>query len=113
AVSDLHSFHRMTPQKLPFVLTPELAGALKNLYLQTDPGRLGCLGHVEGIGGFKEVLAESQVGKLPSGDFRFLRLEPLIQAKEAAGRERDLTHLKYLKPLNERRVQSAKNPKTD
>src|SRR4051794_36995689 len=43
AVSNLHPFHRLTPQKLPFVLTEQLIASLKNLYLQTDIGCLDCL----------------------------------------------------------------------
>ena len=54
AVRDLHPVHRMTPQRLAFELTPNLAASLKNLYLGTDLGKLDCLGEVLGIGSYDE-----------------------------------------------------------
>src|SRR5690348_5377236 len=46
AVKDLHPFHRLAANKLPLELTDELATRLKNLYLQTDLGKLDCLSEV-------------------------------------------------------------------
>ena len=46
AVRDLHPYHRLTPNKLPFELTDELCTRLKNIYLQTDLGKLDCLGEI-------------------------------------------------------------------
>src|SRR5438094_282074 len=43
---DLHPVHRLTANKLPFELTPHLCAELKNLYLQTDLGKLDCLSEV-------------------------------------------------------------------
>lgn len=102
ALRYLHPFHRLTPQKLPFELTPELCLTLKNLYLQTDLGRLDCLGEVLGIGGYEEVLRNSQLAALSYGEFRFLQIDALVRAKELAGRERDLAHLRHLKPIKEK-----------
>jgi hypothetical protein len=102
ALRDLHPFHRLTPQKLPFELTPELCLTLKNLYLQTDLGRLDCLSDVLGIGGYDEVLHNSQSATLSYGEFRFLQIDALVRAKEKAGRERDLAHLRHLKPIKEK-----------
>jgi len=36
SLADLHPKHRMTPQKLPFEITPEGYPGLRNLYLETD-----------------------------------------------------------------------------
>src|SRR5512147_2718181 len=55
SVRDLHPCHRLTANKLPLELTDELASRLKNLYLQTDLGKLDCLSEVTGLGGFEEV----------------------------------------------------------
>ena len=46
AVKDLHPRHRLTASKLPFELTDELCGSLKNIYLNTDSGVLDCLSEV-------------------------------------------------------------------
>jgi|SRR4051812_30375925 hypothetical protein len=102
AVSDLRPFHRLAANKLPLELTSELCGRLKNLYLQTDIGILDCLGEVAGIGSFEEVLRRSQLAKFPYGEFRFLTLDGIIDAKTAAGRDRDLLALKYLYPIKEK-----------
>jgi hypothetical protein len=102
AIEDLHPFHRFTPAKLPFELTRELLPSLKNLYLQTDLGRLDCLGEVAGLGDFQQVRKDSVEGNLGFGNFRFLSLKGLIRAKEAAGRERDLQALIHLRAIAER-----------
>src|SRR2546422_7704446 len=40
AVEDLHPVHRLTANKLPLEMTRSSFGDLKNLYLQTDLGKL-------------------------------------------------------------------------
>src|SRR3982750_3403111 len=42
AVHDLHPFHRLAANKPPLELTSELCSRLKNLFLQTDLGKLDC-----------------------------------------------------------------------
>src|SRR5437660_419635 len=63
AVRDLHPVHRLTANRLPLELTPHLIATLKNLYLQTDLGKLDCLGEVAGLGNYDEVLRRSVSGK--------------------------------------------------
>src|SRR4051794_2079130 len=48
AVADLHPRFRQR-KDLPFELTDELLGRLKNLYLSTNLGALDCLGEVAGV----------------------------------------------------------------
>jgi hypothetical protein len=102
SVHDLHPVHRLTANKLPFELTPHLCAELKNLYLQTDLGKLDCLSEVAGIGDFDEVLKQSVPAKFSYGEFRFLSLDGLIASKQAAGRERDLVAVRQLKAIKER-----------
>src|SRR5262245_36627225 len=64
SVRDLHPHHRLTPNKLPLELSEELASRLKNLYLQTDLGKLDCLGEVAGIGDYDKVFERSEVKKM-------------------------------------------------
>ena len=109
AVSDLHPFHRLAANKLPLELTSDLCSRLKNLYLQTDVGKLDVLGEVAGVGPYEEVLRRSQTASLPYGEFRFLTIDALMDAKEAAGRDRDLMALRHLRPIREKLQQMARN----
>lgn len=83
---------------------------LKNLYLQTDLGRLDCLSEVLGIGGYDEVLRDSDFVNLSYGQFRFLQIGALVRAKEKAGRDRDLAHLRHLRPIKEKLDKKKSNP---
>jgi hypothetical protein len=46
---------------------------------------------------------------LPYGEFRFLTIDALMDAKEAAGRDRDLMALRHLRPIREKLQQMARN----
>src|SRR5437899_2478784 len=85
AVKDLHPYHRLAANKLPLELTDELCGRLRNLYLQTDLGKLDCLSEVMGLGGFEAVLQRSVIYRLSYGEFRILDVDALITAKQAVG----------------------------
>ncbi len=102
AVRDLHPCHRLTANKLPLELTDELCGRLKNLYLQTDLGKLDCLGDVAGVGSYEAVLENSVIFRLSYGDFRILNLDAAIASKEAVGQPRDLAAAKQLRAIRER-----------
>jgi hypothetical protein len=102
AVMDLHARHRLAANKLPLELTDELCTRLKNLYLQTDLGKLDCLGDVAGIGGYDNVLQRSEIVSLGCGECRVLTVEALIEAKLAAGREKDIAAVRYLRALKDK-----------
>jgi len=102
ALNDLHPFHRMTPQRLPLELTPDLVARLKNLYLMTDFGQLDCLGEVKGIGGFEAVKAQSIEVQLPFGPCRVLGIDGLIKSKLAIGRPQDKLAILQLRAIEER-----------
>ena len=105
AVRDLHPVHYLTANKLPLEMTRTVFGDLKNLYLQTDLGKLDCLGEVSGIGGYDEALKRSVLAEFPYGHFRFLNLDALIASKQAAGREKDLYALRLLRCIQEKKEQ--------
>ena len=105
AVKDLHPVHRLTANKLPLEETRSSFASLKNVYLQTDLGKLDCLGEVAGVGVFEEVKKQSVVAKFSYGEFRFLDLEALITSKEAVGRERDKEAVRWLQCIKEKREQ--------
>jgi hypothetical protein len=105
ALRDFHPRHRLTANKLPLELTDELCQGLKNLYLTTDLGILDCLGEVKGIGDFDAVLQRSELRDFPFGSFYVLKIEALIQAKNAVGRPHDLVAVAQLKAIKEKRDQ--------
>jgi len=105
AVKDLNPVHRLTPNKLPLEMTRSSFGDMKNVYLQTDMGKLDCLGDVAGIGNFDEARKQCVVASLPYGEFRFLNLNALIAAKTAAGRPHDMRAVRLLQAIKERKEQ--------
>ena len=111
AVNDLHPYHRLTPEKLPLQLSDELLARLKNLYLQTDLGKLDCLSEVLGIGNYQAVRKSSMPHLTSHGEFHMLSLNALIIAKEAAGRERDLAAVRFLRAIQEKLAAKTPRPK--
>ena len=109
AVRDLHPFHRLAANKLPLDLTPDLCSRLKNLYLQTDLGKLDCLGEVAGVGSYQDALQHSVLATFSYGQFRYLNVDALIRAKEAADRDQDRAALKHLRPIREKLRQRARD----
>jgi hypothetical protein len=103
AVKDLNPVHRLTPNKLPLEMTRSSFGDMKNVYLQTDMGKLDCLGDVAGIGNFDEARKQSVLASFPYGEFRFLSLDALIAAKTAAGRMHDMRAVGLLQAIKERK----------
>ena len=103
AFKDFHPRHRLTANKLPLELTDELCQRLKNLYLTTDLGILDCLGEVKGIGDFEAVLQQSELKEFPFGSFFVLKIDALIQSKNAVGRPHDLFAVAQLKAIKEKR----------
>jgi hypothetical protein len=102
ALQGLHPYHRLSEKKLPLELTDELFGRLKNMYLQTDLGTLDCLGEILGIGDFEKVSALSVTMTFPFGACRVLSLDALIASKEAAGRDKDVGALRFLRAIKDR-----------
>ena len=105
AFKDFHPRHRLTANKLPLELTDELCGSLKNIYLTTDMGILDCLSHVAGVGDFDAVLKQSDLKEFPFGRCYILKIDALIQAKQAVGRPHDLITVGQLQVIQEKRAQ--------
>ena len=108
AVRDLHPFHRLTPNRLPLEMSHSALGGLRNLYLQTDLGKLDCLSEVSGVGDFEAVRQRSILADFSYGQFRFMNLEALIASKQATGRERDLLAVRSLLAIKERNDRSRR-----
>jgi predicted nucleotidyltransferase len=80
-------------------LTPENAAEFRNLYLDTDLGRLDCLSRVEGIGGYEQVRQSSERIEVEGMPFRVLSLDSLITAKQAMNRPRDREAVRQLQAI--------------
>jgi hypothetical protein len=102
AFKEFHPRHRLTANKLPLELTDELCQRLENLYLTTDLGILDCLSEVAGIGDFDAVLRQSELKEFPFGRCFILKIDALIQAKQAVGRPHDLIALAQLQAIKEK-----------
>ncbi len=105
AVKDLNPVHRLTANKLPLEQTRSSFKDLKNIYLQTDMGKLDCLSEVAGLGSYEQVLQQSILHSMSFGAFRMLNLDALIAAKLAAGRQKDLEAVRLLRAVKERKAQ--------
>lgn len=99
ALADIHPVHRMTPGRQPLALTAENATEFKNLYLDTDLGRLDCLSTIEGLGDFAQVKQASELFEVEGMRLRVLTLDALIQTKQALNRPRDREMLRQLETL--------------
>ena len=102
ALGELHPVHRSRPD-LPLNLTPEQCAQLKNLYLKTDLGAVGCLGEVLGLGDFDAVLGQSVQVELPFGRCWVLDIDGLIRAKQAMNRDHDRITVRQLREIKKRR----------
>jgi hypothetical protein len=102
ALRDLRPTHRLTPQRLSFLETPEPGVGMKNLYLETELGSVDFLGSILGIGEFERVRAASIEIELFGRRCRVISLQDLIQAKEALGRDKDLMAAKELRAIAEK-----------
>ena len=96
-----HPKLRDAPSNLPFHFDRQTIKAGLNFTLTTDLGDIDLWGEVQGIGLYKKVLEKSEPITLYNISCRILSLEGLIDAKKAAGRPKDLLHLKELEALQE------------
>jgi hypothetical protein len=106
ALDGLHPVHRMTPNRKPLELTPGNMTDLKNLYLTTDLGTLDCLGYINGIGDFAQVLKASRKIETDGLTLNILTIDALIQAKEAMRRPQDIQAVTQLKIIREQMDQN-------
>jgi len=60
ALAEWNPKHRMTPQKLSFLLYPPVDLPLNNHYLQTDRGVLDVISSVLGVGDFKRLKQQAE-----------------------------------------------------
>jgi hypothetical protein len=90
---------RDVPGDLPFQLDEKVFSLGMNFTFETNLGALDLWGELAGLGGYEETLKYSEAIDLYSLPIEILSLEGLVRAKKAAGRPKDLVHLKELEAL--------------
>lgn len=103
ALGPLHPYLRGAPAGLPFRFDELTVQKGLNFTLITDAGPLDCLGDVTGIGSYEMVLPRSHDADLFGMRCRFIDLDALIEAKRAAGRQKDLDAIAELEAIREER----------
>lgn len=103
ALADWNPKHRMTPQKLSFLIYPSAGQPLNNLYLQTDRGVLDVISSVLGVGDFARLRQQAEEVEVDGQPYQVISLADLITAKEAMGREKDLLTAKELRAIAAKR----------
>ena len=85
-----HPRHRMENPQRSFFDIPEDVSQEQDFHLATDLGPLDLISHIEGVGGFYDVLKNSGEIEIYGGKCRLISIEDLIKSKKALGRHRDL-----------------------
>lgn len=102
AFRDMHPVHRLTPQRLSFLDTPDPGVPLKNIYLETDLGPLDVLGSIAGIESFEALRKNAVRFDLFGRHVHVISRQDLITAKEALGRPKDLIVAQELRAILEK-----------
>ena|ERR1700733_5639789 len=101
ALAPFHPRPQGFPAELPFVWDETTLRNSTVLTLQTDLGEIDLLAEVAGLGSWDDVKARSIAVEAFDRKISILDLPSLIQAKRAAGREKDLAALPELESLLE------------
>jgi hypothetical protein len=101
ALAPFHPRPQGFPAELPFVCDEATLRNGTVLTLQTDLGEIDLLAEVAGVGAWDDVKAHSIIVDAFDRKIATLDLPSLIQAKRAAGREKDLAALPELESLLE------------
>ncbi len=98
-LSSWNAYPRGVQLGLPFFMDARQFRTQPGMTLTTREGEIDVLAHVDGLGGYAEVMAESI--EVEGFDVRFhvLDLPGLITAKRAANRDKDVAQLPELEAL--------------
>jgi hypothetical protein len=94
---------RGAPPDLPFIFDAKTVSQGLNFTLQTDFGAIDLLGHLDGVGGFSDIIGDATVRPVLGGMYPVISLDALICCKRTAGRPKDLTVLHELEAIKEMR----------
>ena len=99
ALTGLHPVHRMTPGHQSLKLTEENATQFRNLYLDTDLGRLDCLSTIKGLGDYTQVKQASEPIEVEGMRLLVLTIEALIKTKKVMNRPHDQETIRQLEAI--------------
>ncbi len=105
ALSNVNPVHRQTANRQKLELTKADCSRYKNLYLDTDIGRLDCLSFIDGLGDYRKVKQASEIIRVEDMQLRVLNLDALIKAKKAMNRPRDKDALLQLEAIKKLKKQ--------
>jgi hypothetical protein len=103
ALAAIHACPRGGMPGLPFPCDTATLAAGEGFRLMTDYGDVDLVGEVPGVGGYEQVLAQSEERRLLGLAIRVLSLDALIAVKRATGRRHDQLHLLELEELKKLR----------
>lgn len=103
-LTSLSAYPRGVEPGLPFIMDARTLRDHELLTLSTAVGDLDVMRHVPGVGDYAECFSRSEEVEVGGVRFRVLALSALIDAKRAAGRPRDIEHLKILEVVREERA---------
>jgi hypothetical protein len=101
ALAPFYPALRGAPSGIPFIWDRNTLRNGLNFTLSTELGDIDLLGEIAGIGSFHEVKVKSRNVEMYGFPFAILTLNGLIEAKRAAGRDKDLRILPELEALLE------------
>lgn len=101
ALAPLQPYLRGAPSGLPFRLDQQTLAAGLNFTLTTSAGDIDLLGEIAGVGDYDALADHTIVVEIFGSRCLCLDLPTLIQAKNAAGRPKDLEALAELRALLE------------
>jgi len=101
ALSPFHPRPRGFPKDLPFIWDETTLRNGTIFTLQTELGEIDLLAEVEGLGTWENVKAHSIVVEAFGRKVAALDLQSLIRAKQATGRQKDLSAIPELESLLE------------
>ncbi len=90
---------RGAPENLPFQLDEKAIRFGMNFTFKTSLGDLDFLGEISGAGSFEQLMKSAEPSDLYGMKIYVISLHELIRAKKAAGRPKDLMHLKELEAI--------------
>ncbi|HEX5035679.1 MAG TPA: hypothetical protein VFX30_00785 [bacterium] len=99
----VHAKLRGAPEDLPFILDERTFSFGINFTFQTDLGDLDLLGDMAGVGSYAEAMKLSENIEIFGHRVNVLSIEGLIRAKKAAGRPKDIAHVKELEAIREKK----------
>ncbi len=90
---------REFPPGVPFIWDEQSVWNSSLLTLQTTLGKIDLLGETPGISSFEDLYADAPTIRLYGFDVRVASIDHLRAMKQAAGRDKDLDHLKMIDGL--------------